>query len=358
MARQGSTTTTRRSRAKAAPDTETTTEATEAEVTTEAQEGDSMSTETVEPEATEAQVSDTTATETDATATTEVSDEAKAKEAAAEQGYTDFRAAVTTALAERDPSTGVLPEVQLEAVKAAFRGLAGAKYKGRAKRSLNDDLKNAVNEQDLILGTAVMALADAVENAGPVRASGGASSEPRKAVDPAQAYREGIVVLHLAYALARDNTPEGVDAEAESDAINAKVNELNDAARSYFTWLTSTAEDKGDEPEVDVLIKRAAKAATGKAAGRTRSAAGASAPRAEGAPRRNVRTHIAQVFDKLGKGSGEMLKISEIANTATDEYPSADCSPGAISAALKSAKGVEGFELAEDENGHAAARKL
>ena len=331
------------------------TEAPEAEVTPEAtEEAPSMSTETVEPEVDETPASDTTeATETATPEVSEADTKAAEAEAANEALFTEFEAAVTTALNERDSTTGTVPEVQVEAVKEKYRNLPGAKYKNRAKKHFNDQLKSAVNEQDLIKGTAVMSLHDAIENAGPAPR---ATATERKPADPAAAFRDRVATLHLAYNLARENAPEGVDVDAELPKVEEKVGELTDQAATYYAWVVSTAEDKGVEPEVDPLVKRAVKAAQGKAATAGRAASGTSTPRVSDGVRRNVRTHIAQVFKD--EPSGAYKKVAEIAKAATEEYPAADCSPGAISAALKSEKGVPGFKMELDENQHVGARKL
>lgn len=329
--------------------------------TTEAhEEASNMSDTTVESEVVETPVSDTTeapvATETPAVSAEDEAAKAAA-EAKAEQDLVEYSATVDTALAERDNSTGTVPEVNIEAVKTSYRGLNGAKYKTKGKNLLTDKLREAIAGQDIILGTAIMALTDAVLTAGPAPRQ----AAPAKALDPAAAYRDKMTVLHLAYALGRSHAPEGVDADAEMAKVEEKVNELTDSADAYYTWATNTSADKGDAPaDTDQLVIKAVKASQLKAAGSaTRSAStGTSTPREPGAARRNVRTHIAQVFDKLGKGAGEILKVAEIAKESTDEYPAADCSPGAISAALKSDKGVPGFELAADESGHTAAKKL
>lgn len=372
MARAGSSTSTRKTAAQKRAEAEaadqaalgttetdsdsTPVEAEDSNVTTEAtEEANPVSTETVEPEVVETPNSDTTeASEATTEATPEVDAEKAAAEAKAEGEYTEYQAVVDTALADRDEATGNLPVVQIEAVKAKYRTLSGAKYKNKAKNLLTEKLREAVAGRDIILGTAIMALTDAVHNAGPAPRQ----SAPKATVDPAAAYREKMVILHLAYALGRGHSPEGVDTEAELAKVENTVNELTDAADAYYAWATNTADDKGDEPEVDALVKKAVKASLLKAASRAASTGGTSTPREAGAPRRNIRTHIAQAFDKLGKGAGEILKVAEIAKQETDEYPAGDASPGAVSAALKSEKGVPGFELATDGSGHVAAKKL
>lgn len=352
MARTGSTTSTSRRR-KADPEVpaEQITETTEADAAeastdpTNAQEGTEM-TDTVEVEA---PVEETTAAQADSSDTTEVDEAA----VAAENKFTEFQAVVQTALDAKDETTGTVPEVNLEAVKTAYRELPGAKYKGKAQRHLNDRLKEIVNAHDIITAQAAMACIDAIEHAGPSRTE----RAPKTPTDPAENFRDRLTVAHLAYALVRNDVPEGVDADEQYSLVEAKVGELSDAASSYFAWVNSTADDKGDEPEVDTLVKRAVKAAQGKAATapRARSASsGTRTPHSGG--NRNVRTHIAQAFEN--DPSGTEKRINAVAKTVTAEYPEGDCSPGAISAAFDSQRGVEGFEMVKDDKGVKTVRKL
>lgn len=322
--------------------TESDTEATPAEATHEVEETSDMSTDTVEAEAVEAPVSDTTES-------VEATTEATEKPAEAPIDLSAFEASVATAVAEKDNTTATIPEVNVEAVKEQYRNLNGAKAKNAAKKFLNDKLRDAVNSGEMLDGMATMALIDAVGNAG---ASKTPASE-RKPADPSAAYVERLTILHLAYSLARADVPEGIDAEEAQGKVGEQVEALTESAESYFAWVKSTAEDKGDAPEASPLVVKAVKAAQGKAASATRTAS--STPRQAGGERRNVRTHINQVFADLE--SGTFLKVAEIANAKTDEYPDGSCSPGAITAALKSDKGVEGFTLSHNDKGVAGATK-
>jgi hypothetical protein len=358
MARTGSTTsTTRRARAKATDEAATeqiteNSEAATAEVsnnTDEAQEGTDMSIDTVEADAQADAVADEAATaQAEASDTTEVDEAALA----AEGKFTDFQAVVQTALDAKDETTGTVPEVNLEAVKTAYRELAGAKYKGKAKTFLNEKLKEIVNAHDIISAQAAMACIDAIEHAGPAKRE----TTKREPSDPAEAFRDRLTVAHLAYALVRADVPEGVDADEQYGLVEAKVGELMGQAESLFAWTQSSADDKGDEPEVDGLVKRAVKAAQGKAATAPRKAATGATRTPRSGGNRNVRTHIAQAFEN--DPSGAEKRINAVAKTVTAEYPEGDCSPGAISAAFDSQRGVEGFEMTKDEKGVKTVRKL
>lgn len=356
MARTSSSTRARTKVVEAEAPVTDTPEAIPAEVSTDEAEEAPVSTDTVvEAPVEETVVSDTTESATEAT-TPEQDEKAKAN-AEAEAAFENFQASVTTAVANRDESTGDVPEVSLEDVKAKFRELSGAKFKKRANDFLNNKLKDYVGDHDIVAATALMKCIDATKTAGPAKPSG--AQADRKPLDPAEAYRDKLTAVHLAYNLVREDAPEGIDIEAAREAVEAAVGGgLLDQAASYYAWVQSTAEDKGDEPEVDAVVKRAVKLAMGKGvggAGRPRSAStGERAPRTGG--NRNVLTHIEQAF--VEDAAGTSKRISVIANTKTAEYPDGDCSPGAISARFKGSKPVTGFKMETDDQGKNVITKL
>lgn len=364
MARAGSTTTSRRKASPAVAAAEAAADgmveaattdspagsvevSTAPESITEVEETVSMSTDTVEAPAEEAVVSDTTESVDEAA-------EKAAAEAEIKANHQAFTEAVATSLEARDTSTGNLPVVNIEPVQAAYRKISGSKNKNAAKKHLTKLLQDAINSSDIQLGMAIMQLSQVIDST----ASAPKPQAERKPVDPTGKFVDELAVLNLAYLLRRADVPEGVETDGDEGAFTKAeklVGELTEQAETYYAWVKSTAEDKGDEPEVSSVVKRAVKAAHLKSAGSAKSA-GTSTPRVTGGPRRSVRTHIAQAFGD--KESGTVLRVAEISNAKTEEYPDGDCSPGAISAALKSEKGVEGFEKTLDGNGNLAARKL
>jgi hypothetical protein len=317
----------------------------------------SMTTETVEAPAEEAVASDTTETVETAEGTSEADEAAKKAKAEADaaEKLDAFKSVTESALSQRDTTTGTLPEVHNQTILGAYRALPGAKGKSAAKKHLTDLLKSAINSADIVLGMAIMQVTNLVTAA---PASTPKAPTETKKVDPTEAFVESLATLHLAYTLRREDIPNGVDAETAFTQVDEKVNELSEQASTYYTWFTNKAADKGAEPEVPVLVKRAVKAALGRAVGsgapRKASTGQPKAPMT--GPRRSIRTHIAQVFGDSPVGT--VLKVAEIAKATTEEYPDGDCSPGAVSAALKSTKGVDGFESTTDENGSLAARKI
>lgn len=343
MARAGSTSTRRRSTKadeQVTPETtvaETETTPTEDQATEEAH---TVSTTTID---------EATAAEPEASVNTE-SNETKSENKTAEIDLTAFNAALDEVLTGEDgfdPETGTVPEVGIEKVKSAYRDLSGAKAKNAAKERITELLRDAITEKDMVKGYAVMTLGDAVKNAG---SGGKGSGGDRKPADPKLAFVERLAALHLAYALVREDVPEGVERDEVYGLVDTKVEELSDAADALFTWVKADPESRGDEPEADAIVKAAVKLAQGKAAKAKSTVSRTSSDK----PRRDVRKHINQVF--ADKAAGTVLKVAEIAKAKTDEYPDGDCSPGAVTAALKSERGVEGFKFVGEPVG--SAQKL
>lgn len=265
-----------------------------------------------------------------------------------------FKAAVATAVATRDTSTGTLPKDQIENVKTIYReSLEGAKAKGAAKKHLADGLRDAINVMDVVLGKAYMELADEMAKAG-TAAKAAAEKAP---TDPTDAYVQRIALLNLAYNLAYADRPEGVDEAAARGKAEALVGEHNDKAEAYYTWLQKPADERGDEPDVDTFVKKAVKAALGKviSAGTSGRGGGGSV----GGPRRDVAKHIQEAF--ADQPENTFMLIAEIAKFRSSEYPEGDVSPGAVSARLFPSSGkmtVEGVRPGENESGKRGAFKL
>lgn len=325
----------------------------ESDSTNEVEETNSMSTETVEAPAEEVAVSDTPKSTTPEKSEEELAAERKAAAELAEKNMDEFKAAVNNALADRDVSTGVIPESHTPGIQAAFRNLGPAKFRKAGHEFLVEKLHDAVNSADIQLGMAVMKVTEVVNATTPAPRP----TADRKPVDPAEAFIEKLAALNLAYVVVQADVPEGVATEGDGnvyDKTSAMVEAELASAHSYYAWVKSTDENKGDEPEASPVVKRAIKVAQGRAA--TVGTKASSKPRTPSdRPNRNVRTHINQVFAEYA--SGTVLRVSEISNAKTEEYPDGSCSPGAISAALKSNRGVEGVEVTQDDRGNLAARK-
>lgn len=267
----------------------------------------------------------------------------------AEPDLTAFNEAVAEALEGADTSTGDVAPTFLEKVKGAYRDLDGLKAKNAAKKTLNDALRDAVNEGNIVKAQAIMHLVDAQATAG----TGTKAAAERVPADPTESFKQRLAVLNLAYNLVNADVPDGKSEEEMAEvreAVSTQVAELTGQADQYYAWATSKDEDKGDEPEVNPLVKKAVKMALGKVGATSR---GVSTPH-EG-PRGNTAKHIQLVFKDQPVGT--FLKVAEIAKTKTSEYPEKPVSAGAINARLKSNTPIEGIESATDENGKAGARK-
>lgn len=316
-----------------------------AEAPTEVQE-DTMSTDT------------STATDEVATESTEANTEATPTEApkaeAKEIDLTAFEQAIEAAVTDdekRDTNTGELVPELIEPVNTAFRDLQGAKAKNKARAVLNEKMKGAMNALDMPLARSYMILSDNLS------AAGGHAKSEKVPADPTEAYVQRVVGLVLASRLAQGHVPEGVD-DGWKDKVQAVLDEAQPKAEAYLQWRNTADDERGDEPEVDSVVKAAVKLVEGKAAkvgGSTRSSGGSTFD----GPRRDIGEHIKSAFANVE--SGTFLTIAEIRKHRSEEYGDNPPSAGAIAARLTPKSGkctVEGIEPAQNEAGRKGARKL
>lgn len=300
----------------------------------------------------EAPVTDTAVAEaTEQTAVAETATEAPAEKAAEpslDEVLATFKASVETALKEKDTATGHLPDAQVETVKAEYQKLDSVKAKNAAKKHLSEELlRTAIAKTDIQTAAAVMQL---VDNA--CVSAGAAKSTAEKApADPAEAYIQRLVQLNLAYNLAVNDVPEGVDAEAARAKAQDEVGNLADQADKLYTWTKSTDEDKGEAPEVNPVVAKAVRLASGKVPG---GKSGGNGGGTSGGPRGNIARHIRLVLKDQPVGTA--MKVAEISNAKTEEYPDGSASPGAVSSRLKSGRAIEAIETTKLD-GKLAARK-
>lgn len=266
-----------------------------------------------------------------------------------------FQLEAEKAVAQRDEKTGTLSDEVIAEINKVYSALAGGvKVKNAAKRSLNDSMTVAMEKMDVVLARAYMELGVKLSAASSKSSTPRAPKEP---VNPTEAFIERVAVLNLAYNLATASTPEGVDADW-SEKSAALVSEAAQAAPAYQAWLTSDAEDKGDEPDVSSVVKAAVKLSLGKSAKPGKSAAKSTGTSTYEGERRNIAKHIDEAF--AGQESGAFLSIAEIRNFTSEEYGSDHPSPGAISARLFPKSGkctLEGVTPATSESGNKGAQK-
>lgn len=229
---------------------------------------------------------------------------------------TAFQKAVNEAIEGKDDSTGELPEGALDGPNKAYRDIDGLPGKNAARKWLDESMKQAlVVDKDAMKARAFVVIKDGLSAGG-----GSAKSTP---ADPTTAFVNKVVALNIALQLVNDSVPEGVN-EDWAEKAEALEGTLAEDVQKFSTWSASTAEDKGDAPEVSPVVRQAFKLSQGKGGG--------GSTRVAGGPRRDIGTHIAQVFADLPVGS--FLTVNEIAKTASTEYGDDRPSAGAVSAHL------------------------
>jgi hypothetical protein len=269
---------------------------------------------------------DTVSTSTNEAPATETTNEAPAPESAPVD-LSAFEAAVSAAVDEADVTTGEVPEASLSTVTIEYRKLEGLKAKNAAKKLVADGMKEAMNDNSLPKARAYLSLQEKAL----VAASGSTGgSTPRQPADPTEAFVQRIATLNLASAAAQANVPDGV-AEDWGVRVGNLVTESSEAVSGYVKWLTSDDENKGDEPEVSVVVKAAAKLSLGKSA-----KAGGARITSSGTPytgeRRDIAKHIVEAFGDQEVGT--FMRVSEIRKFHSSEYGDDLPSAGAISVRL------------------------
>lgn len=233
---------------------------------------------------------------------------------------TAFQAVVAAVVETRDSTTGELTEDEQAKTKAAYNELDGVKPKNAAKKYVEGQMMEAVNKLDGQLARAFAMVTESLVASGK---SGGTSTP----ADPTAAYvaKRASLILAEQITLAGAPTVEGRDLDAEAQA---KATELADQVTAYQTWLAAEVkegETKPDAPEVSPIVRAAFKLSTGKASGGGRVSGGSG-------PRADIAKHVVEAFAE--HPSGHVLKVSQIANFKSSEYPSGNASQGAISARL------------------------
>jgi hypothetical protein len=260
-----------------------------------------------------------------------------------------FNSAVESAVADADSSTGEIPPASLELVVAEYRKLDGAKGKNAAKRALNEGMKSAMNESDIVKARSFLNLTESMT-------SGSSARAEREPADPTESAAQRIATLQLA----RDwvVVPEGVSDELDSK-VEALISESTDGVRDYLAYLQADEENRGDEPDVSAVVKNAAKLALGKNA---KAGGRASTGGSFSGERRDIGKHILQAFE--GVEVGTFLTVAEIRKFVSDEYGTDSPSAGAISARLfpqgdgsKCSLIEQGIQPDTNEKGNKGARK-
>jgi hypothetical protein len=296
----------------------------------------------------------------DAVAEKAAADAEKANKAQAAAEATEKREAALTELGTlidshatdsgergRDVSTGDLAEVQVQEILTAYSEL-DLPGKNAAKKLAQDRLTACIlGAPTDTTGTAMQVarslslVLHALQNAATKSPRPQVTKEP---VDPTGPFVERATALYLAVSLMVPG--KGVSADWQTKVTELAETLKGDVER-YQEWLNSTAEDKGDAPEVNDVVLAAARLAEGKVTkARAPKAAGTgtarpSTPRDPNSPQRSITRHIAEAF--RGKAVGDELTMAQISTFSSVEYGGEKVSQGAVSAKMwkKDASGTQ-----------------
>lgn len=259
-------------------------------------------------------VTDETTDETAGVDASAVTD-APAEDTAGEPDLSGFKAVVESAIGESDKSTGTVPEANLAETLAEYRALDGLKAKNAARAFLEAEVMSSImsEPQDPIRAKMLVSIKDNL--------SAGSTSGKSAPKDPTESYVVKTSVLGAAYSLAYGSKPEGVADDAEQKVQEA-VEKLTAEARAYKEALAALPEG-ADEPEASPEIKRIVKLA---------DSARPTARRVHTGERKNVLTHIEQVFADLNEG--DFLTVTQISQKGSAEYDGSGPSTGAINQRL------------------------
>lgn len=267
------------------------------------------------------------------TETTE-STEAPAAEATPEPVDTAaFEAAVTAAFEARNEDTGIVPEDFTAKVVEEYRALPGARGKAAAKKILQAGMEAGVKALDMPHARVYI---DLQKVCVPASTSGSSTPrEPKAPVDPAEGAAARLAILRLAHNAAPSTFEDGLEGVEEKTVALVEAHQAEVA--SYIEWLSADDENKGEEPAVSVIAKKAAKLATGSAASAGGSKSGSSGSRSTFTGKRgDILAHIHEAF--AAHPSGTFLTINKIADFESNEYTTDGVfrrpSQGAISARL------------------------
>jgi hypothetical protein len=334
-----------------------------------------------EPEVTEAEATDEAPAEvTEATGEAQASEgDAPAEADATTEPEADPVADLMKLCAEimedegRDKQTGSLPEALIAKFGEAYRKLdASEKRKarpmltGKVQELLDDEGEDTMYDSIMRAKSYNLLVNETKKAATATRATATAAK-----VDPTEAYVDQFLSLSLA-TMALPIADE-VDKEKAGESIHALVNAYQDpetnehkSFEAYAEWYRNTdTENRGDEPEVPEYVKRAFKAADGKAAGARRraSAGGGSRPRVPGGAQGDIGKHVAEAMADVPVG--EFKAIAWISKFPSKEYEGKNPpSAGAVSARLFPSSGgpstipnIEGVTAEDSPEGKKGARR-
>lgn len=304
------------------------------------------STKTADAPATDEVVEPTTDETPEATAEAEAVAETKTDEYVPAD-LTAFQSAVSSVVGAAD-STGDLTDEQVEVVREQYRLLPTTKDRNAAKKDLDEGMKSAMDDRDIVKARSYLQLKQSMT----VASSGGGGGTKAPA-DPTARWRQQLEIATLAYGELLAQRPEGITDEQVSEITNGTAS-LSEQVASYRAFLDSD-DESAEKPEVDSRVTAAFRIVNG-----GRSKARASSGSTYTGERRDLNKHFAEAF--ASKASGDFMTIAQIRSFKSEEYGDDHPSAGAISARLFPSKGestVEGVRPGTGgEKGQRGAFKL
>lgn len=239
---------------------------------------------------------------------------------------TGFEAAVESAKANADETTGTVPEADVAKVREVYQALPGIKPKNAAKAYLSDALGEAVKSGDLVAARVIMTLTEEA-------AVAGKTSAPAKVIDPSEAFRTKVATLTLAGFLAVQDRPEGVSEDVVTEAQTLASDLFAEALAVY----QGTEGAESESPIVKAAIKAAQSKVRKSGQGRVSSTG----------ERRDLGAHIIEAFEAAEVG--DFLSVADIRKFESTVYGTDHPSAGAITNRLEPKSGkpttIEGIEV-------------
>ena len=162
-----------------------------------------------------------------------------------------FNDAVSNAISDGAPS-----DDEIKAVRRVYGELEPRKGKSAARAKLDDDIKESIENSNVVSAQALFKIKDAIVKSGGLK--GTRTAAPK---NPTEAHVSNVLAIQLGYSLAYSNVADGVDANWVDQVKSTP--ELEADAQKYRAWLSGGQE--GTEPEVSDAAKAGARISLGKA---------------------------------------------------------------------------------------------
>lgn len=303
------------------------------------------------PEAADVDNAETATDSTNESAPAQADAAAESNEAPVEKSKDDleaeFRQATEDAVELADTDTGSVPEIGVDKVLTAYRALPSTASKSAVKNWLGEEMRDALIAVKIGRARALADINTAVQDAS-MRRSAAAPAKPSKSAR--EVYLDHCLALDIAKQFVVRPSDEELGEGWNEEYHQRYADYVTDGGpvAQYLAWLAKSEAERGDEPEVDAVVKNAAKLASGRAVGaRKSSGSRRSSGGTSSGVRRNVGAHIEEFLAQADPG--QEYTIAEVANFNSSEYGEDHPSPGAVAARLTPAGGkastIPGFEV-------------